>query len=435
MLFVAYSLLGLALLVGNGTLSGLPFALGSAALVVHAWVRGSRMVPWILPWLVALSAVLVLTRAPAAGGLWLWFAPLTILQAALAIAACVRPQGAGRAMLALALALYAVAGALLITRTPPPRIDVLKFQQDGAVALESGRNPYAITFPNPYTREETQRFYGDERTELRQYPYPPLSLFVTTLGHRIGGDVRWTLLAAQLGIALLLFELCIGAGHTASVALAIATLHLLHPRGLFVLEQAWTDALLAGAFLVVVLLIQQARSSWLGLALGLYIATKQYSVVALPVLFRDGRLPAKAWFEALALAGAITLPLFVWSPTDFVDDVVLCQLRQPFRADALSLPAFVAWAAGWRAPGALALIGAAAAIAFTWSRSGSDSRPSSLPLCAAIVFLSLFLCAKQAFCNYYYFAGVLILGAAALLEPADAALGTSSARRRDSPRE
>ncbi len=433
MLFVAYLLLGLALLVGNGTLSGLPFALGSAALVAHAWVRGPRVVPGILPWLVALSAALVLMRAPAAGGRWFWFAPLTILQAVLAISVYLRPHRPGRAMLALALALYAVAGALLITRTPPPRIDVLEFQQDGAVALESGRNPYAITFPNPYTTEETQRFYGDVRTELRQYPYPPLSLFVTTLGHRIGGDVRWTLLAAQLGIALLLFELCIGAGHTSSVALAIATLHLLHPRGLFVLEQAWTDALLAAAFLAIVLLIQRARTGWLGLALGLYVATKQYSVVALPVLFHGRRLPPKAWFEALALAGAITLPFFVWSPSDFVDDVVLCQLRQPFRADALSIPAFVAWATGWQAPGALAPVGAALAIALTWSRLRSDSRPSSLPLCAAIVFMSFFLCAKQGFCNYYYFAGVLILGAAALFEPGDTAPGTSSAGRRDSP--
>ncbi|MDP9000184.1 MAG: hypothetical protein M3O46_08750, partial [Myxococcota bacterium] len=132
-------------------------------------------------------------------------------------------------------------------------------------------------------------------------------------------------------------------------------------------------------------------------------------------------------------AGAITLPFFVWSPSDFVDDVVLCQLRQPFRADALSIPAFVAWATGWQAPGALAPVGAALAIALTWSRLRSDSRPSSLPLCAAIVFMSFFLCAKQGFCNYYYFAGVLILGAAALFEPGDTAPGTSSAGRRDSP--
>jgi uncharacterized membrane protein len=225
------------------------------------------------------------------------------------------------------------------------------------------------------------------------------------------------LLAAQLGIAAVLFELCRGAGHPLSTALAIASLHLLHARGLFMLEQAWTDSLPALAFLTVVLLIQRRRSRWFGVALGVYVAAKQYSVVALPLLLGHGRFAAKAWVEAMAVAIAITLPFVLWSPTDFVSDVVLFQLRQPFRPDALSLPALVAWATGWRAPGVLALVAATGALACTRSRLDAGSPQSLLPLSAALVFMTFFLFAKQAFCNYYYFVGVLILGAAALLEP------------------
>jgi hypothetical protein len=416
-LLIAYSLLGLAVLVGNGTLPGLPFAVAAAGLLVYAWVRGSRMVPWMLPWLVALNAVLVLTRAPAAGALFSLFAPLTILQAVLAIVAYLRPQFVGRAALAVALGLYAVTGAFVIARSPAPRIDVLELQQGGARDLEAGHNPYASTFPNPYSREQTRTFFGGERTELGEYPYPPLSLLATTLGHWIGGDVRWTLLAAQLCVALLLYELCRGARHGSSVALAIATLYLLHPRGLFTLEQAWTESLLACGFLTLVLLAQKQRTRWLGIALGLYVAVKQYSVIALPLLFEGRRLRARAWLDALTVASAITLPFFVWSPRDFVGDVVLFQLKQPFRPDSLSLPAFVASLTGWRAPGGLALIAAAAAFAGVRSRLGPSSPPSILPLSAAVVFVSFFLFAKQAFCNYFYFVGVLILAAAALLEP------------------
>jgi hypothetical protein len=46
--------------------------------------------------------------------------------------------------------------------------------------------------------------------------------------------------------------------------------------------------------------------------------------------------------------------------------------------------------------------------------------PSSLPGAVAFVYACFFLFAKQAFCNYYYFVAVLILAAAALLDPAEA---------------
>jgi hypothetical protein len=113
------------------------------------------------------------------------------------------------------------------------------------------------------------------------------------------------------------------------------------------------------------------------------------------------------------------LPLFVWGPHDFVKGVLLFQLRQPFRPDAMSIPAFVASVGGGRAPGVLALAGALAAGAFSWKRVSKDAPASRLPLATAFVYMAFFLCAKQAFCNYYYMIGVLVLGAVALLAPAE----------------
>ncbi len=428
-LLAAYLLLGDALLVANGTLPGLPYALAAIALILLSPKRWWQPAPRLLPWLVAIAAALVLRRTPASGWVDTAMVVLTVVQALIAIAVCVRPRLARRAVFAAALGVYAATGALLITRAPPPRIDVFDLQQGGARALEAGRNPYAEVFANPYTPEETQRFFGDQRTELREYPYPPVSLLVTTLAHRVGGDVRWVLLASQLGVAALLFALARGAGHGEPTALALATIHLLHPRGLFVLEQAWTEPLLACSFLVVLLLLRRERTRWLGVALGLFVGAKQYSVLALPLLFRDGRIPRRAWAEALLTAAAIAIPFFVWSPRDFVADVVLFQLRQPFRADAMSIPAYVAATTGWRAPGALALVGVGAAMAYGWRQVGPMASPGRLPLAVALVYAGFFLFAKQAFCNYYYLVGALILAAAALLPPIEANDAATKSKR------
>jgi hypothetical protein len=424
-LVVAYLLLGIGLLVSNGTLSGLPYGLASAVLLVVALRRDPppRLERILLPYALATCTVLTLLRGPA-GGPGMWFLlPATILLGLVGLLGCAGVAGVrwawpGRARgLGLALALYALAGGFVVAKTAAPTIDVLEIEQLGARALESGRNPYAGAYPNPYTPADTRAFFGDDRTELHEYPYPPLSLVATAIGHAVGGDARWTLLAAQLGIAWLLFALARGAGHDPGVAVGLAVLHLVHPRGLFVLEQGWTDSMAAFALLGVLLALQRGRSRWLAATIGGFLAIKQYSVLAIALLARNGRVRRRAWVEGVAAAVAVTLPFFVWGPHDFVNDVLLFQLRQPFRLDAMSVPAFVASVSGWKAPGAGALVGAGAGLAAGWGRVGHDSPPSRLPLALAAMYAGFFLFAKQAFCNYYYFVSVLVLAAAALVEP------------------
>jgi hypothetical protein len=119
---------------------------------------------------------------------------------------------------------------------------------------------------------------------------------------------------------------------------------------------------------------------------------------------------------AIAVAAATALPLFIWGPRDFVDDVLLFQLRQPLRLDAMSLPALVARLSAVRLPGALSLVGAAAAL--LWARrlprpAGEHARAAAARA-TALVYFAFFLSAKQAFCNYYYFVGALLLCACAL---------------------
>jgi uncharacterized membrane protein len=223
--------------------------------------------------------------------------------------------------------------------------------------------------------------------------------------------VRWSLLVAQLLTPVLLFCLARRYNHPPRVALGLAVLQLVHPRGALVLEQAWTESLVGSAFLLLLLaLAARARGLLGGALLGLFLASKQYSVVVLPLLLARRVVPRSYWAPALAVLAAVTVPFLVWGVADFLDDVVLFQLHQPARAEAMSLPGLLQWATGVRLPGFVAVIAAALALAFWW-RKVTDAR--LLPLAAACVYGVFFLTAKQSFCNYYYFLGIVVLAAAA----------------------
>jgi hypothetical protein len=439
---LAYVFIALAIVADNGSFNGLPFMV-AAVVVLHRVLRRGERAP-------RRGHVALLFAAFAASAWWRaaqfyftrgepsWpLVAVTLAQCGLGALVCLRPRVPARLALGASLVLFAILGAAAIHRTAVPRIDVFHLQQDGARALLAGRNPYAIpTFPNPYGADETRAYFGDARPSLSEYPYPPLSLVATPLGFAAGGDVRYALLAAQLGIAILLFVVARRSGQPPWFALALPIAHLANPRGAFVLEQSWTDALPALCF-VGVLSVRSffagprdrrpAAPGELGTALwlGLLLAVKQYGVILLPLLLhrRGPRLCTLAL--ALLIAAAVTLPLFLWDPRAFVDDVLLFQLRQPFRPDSLSLAALVARTVGWRAPGALALIAAAAAIALGWRRIAG---PRTFALVSALTFAWFFLTAKQAFCNYYYFLGVMVLSAVAARDPSAEAVAPVEAQ-------
>ncbi len=431
----AYLLLAIGLLYSDGRSSGLPLALAAAALLAVAVLRGATRPPSrrAAAALIGLCALLGAIRPPgvylAAAAPRLLLSALGIAVALPSLAGCAWPRLAPRALLAAMLALHVAAGAALIHWSPAPRIDVWTFEQQSAADLLGGRDPYRSTFENPYSAEETRAYYGASRVGRRLdcLPYPPLSVAATTAGWGIGRDVRYSVLAAQVLAALALYALARRRGHAAWLALALAGLLLTHPRGLFVVEQAWTDPLIA-AFAVLLLLGLAVPRRWAGIALGLFLAAKQYSVVALPLALSARFVPRRFWPSALAAGALFTLPLALWDLRAFVDDVALCQIRQPFRMDALSLAAPIAAWTGVQAPGALAFLVAAGALAVVWRRlqGGVEGLAQGM----AVAYFSFFLTAKQAFCNYYYFVGVLLLAVAATAAPAAEAPSDAARKER-----
>lgn len=343
-----------------------------------------------------------------------------------------------RRLSVLAIVGTALTFAYLLRHAPSPRIDVFGLQQRGAELLLAGQNPYSALYPNPYDPVETTEFFGRWVAALDHYPYPPLSLLLSTVSFRLTGDVRWLFLLSHLAIGAALYRLGGrrpgAAGAIEDRGLLLLCLHLLHPCGFLVVEQAWTEPLLAVAVALWLLGRGCARegagkvaagSRRLvsdGLLLGLALACKQYGVLLL-LPFASPALSAHvspAWLRPYRfrwlLLGLLPLalsylPFFLWQPGDFIEDVVLFQLRQPFRAEALSLPALFHALSDIKLPGATAAIGLLLPLWFFARR-----RPPRLPagtagylLLISLQIFGFFATAKQAFCNYYYFLGVVLL--------------------------
>lgn len=332
---------------------------------------------------------------------------------------------ARRAWFPALLVTYAALGLWLIEASPRPRIDVMTVFREALGALARLESPYSISFPNIY---DNDALYGaglvvNGRVQFG-FPYPPLSLLMTAPGHALGGDVRYTELAALLAGAA-----AIGYCVRGRVAPLAAAGLLFTPRTFFVLEQAWTESLVicwaglavfAASRAAPVPTVARRRPTLRPLALGLLVAVKQHLVVALLLarwLRRPHESPGTTLWIALGACGVaaiVTLPFFLWDPDGMWRSVVTLQLREPFRADSLSLPSHFA-RQGWK-PTAEGLLWAPVAalttgLLLTWWRL--PRTPAGFATGLGMTFLLLFLCSKKAFCNYYFLVIALLMAGVA----------------------
>ena len=311
-----------------------------------------------------------------------------------------------RPLMATILVAFSLVALMAVWRNwKDPGIDVFMFQQMGASGLLHGQDPFSLRFPSLYPPGTA--YYGpgvvDANNQLTfGFPYPPLSLLMVLPGYIIGGDCR----IADVAAIAATVGLMAAAGSTRFAGL-ISMLFLLTPRVFFVIQRSWTEALLALTFSAVMFCALRWRAA-LPYALGLFFATKQYTVLAVPLVWLLLEEP-RSWKKlavVLAVGGLVALvisvPFYLWNPREFYRAVVLWQFQQPMRQDALS---YLVWfhENHPRIPIPLwsPFLVVVPVIAFGLWRC--PRTPAGFAAAVTLVFVAFFAVNKQAFCNYYYF--------------------------------
>jgi hypothetical protein len=143
-------------------------------------------------------------------------------------------------------------------------------------------------------------------------------------------------------------------------------------------------------------------------ALGLFLSTKQYTILTIPLLplLIEGphhwRTLRNILFKAGLVVAAINLPFLIWNFHEFFRALVLFQFLQGFRNDALSYLVLIKQNyPNVTLPVWISLLPLVVVIPLSLRRLASS--PAGFAAAVTVVYLFFFAFNKQAFCNYYYF--------------------------------
>jgi len=308
---------------------------------------------------------------------------------------------ARRIFIPLLLATYFISGIVLLRTSKPPFIDVYEISELACQAISHGISPYATTLPAG--RRDPSWYPAGSTVNGRiqyGYPYTPLDLAVEYPGYLLAGDLRFGLLLSMTIAGALLAYSAPGPLPAAAVGIL-----LLSPKNYFCVQQAWVDPISICALAAVVFCANR-KPKWIGIALGLLLASKQDMILALPAALLLLPRPVR-WGDAIRLCGCalavamlITLPIFLWNPQAFWHSAIQRHLASSFRADSLNFAAW--WVNNGHAQPPIGVAFAAAAVAML-ALFRAPRTPAGFALGVAVIYLCFFGAANQAFCNYYVF--------------------------------
>jgi hypothetical protein len=292
---------------------------------------------------------------------------------------------------------------------PGPKIDTFTFQRDASTSLIHGINPYGSTQANIFDDFHTPLFYAPGMVVngrvLVGFQYPPITLLWILPGYLLG-DVRFSYILAIILSALFAFLICPNAR-----GLWIAAALLLSPVTYLVEYLCWTEPLVLMALSVSVYAAVKNKW-WLAIAIGLFLSTKQYNFLTLPLLgLLVHPFTWKAYWrlavKSTAIALATVLPFALWNFRGLWHDLVLFHLKQPFRQDAVSFAVPFPW---------MLKLGPVLLLVFiTWAVWKAKASPVTFAACYGVALMLFVIANKQAFTNYYFLIGnVFFLAAAAI---------------------
>lgn len=350
------------------------------------------------------------------------------------------------------IAIAAVARVLMLFSTPVPRIDVFVSQTYGAWGLLKGRNVYQMEFPSPYiplrVRDESrapqsipvfdkrlpydyktapwykealqrkaefaERFGYELKLSFDHYGYPPAVLYGNFLSWHLFKDVRALWLICDLLAALCIYLVArrMNPRPEQRRFCELVTLAFLFlPRTLFVLEQSWTEPLVLASLGGLAAAMAYRRGPALsGPMLGLWLSSKQYVALGIPLILKLRRLRLSAWVGAIALGVVLVLPFAIWDFGALWHDVFGFFLKSDPRVDALSIYGALA-RQGWETPWWVVVPVWLGGLAFfTWRMRRTLA---GWLFSTACIWLFFFMLGKQAFMNYFHLIAFTLLLAVA----------------------
>jgi hypothetical protein len=308
-------------------------------------------------------------------------------------------------------------------------IDVFQEVQGATSALINGHNPYTPVFSVFLDQQNGHVLYGSG-----SFCYGPM-IVLLSIPSRLLGDVRLTVVALNLAILVAVLVWARRAGHSGRMTRLITALWVASPFVPFMVLSEWTDSFCV-AGLAWWLVLRERHRSWATAALTIGLASKpSVLLVMVPLVFwmRDVRREV-IW--AAAATAVIVAPFALWTGLpQFVYDTVGVFADLPIRHDGLTVDGVASILGHAFVPGALLVVGIAAAVALFTLRRPRDY--GSLLAAGAGLLIAVCLFGKQAFLNYYYIGGMALLftigaGTLAPREPLVSLLdtGMSALRRR-----
>ena len=283
-------------------------------------------------------------------------------------------------------------------------LDIYRSHEAAADALAAGDNPYTDA-----VRVLDGSPNADDGAVIEGYPYPPITLVVFSLGDWLGGDPEMaTVLAIVGGLAL-----AAGAFGSKSPALLVLVVLAATPTLRWIVWSGATEPV-SFALLVVAVCLWQRRPVAAALTLGLALATKQYLVMLVPLVFLMDERPWRRSWIAVGVAGSTLLPALLAGPRAFWHTLVE-------RPHGSRLPARHAVDLGCprsarvenRRPDAVVMVVAVVIVTWAFARSLPEATPSALLGGSAIVLSATFLL-SLAFTNYWWLVQWLTAGATLL---------------------
>lgn len=281
-------------------------------------------------------------------------------------------------------------GVAMIVSSPKPAIDVWYMLQAATKGLSGGHNFYTIQWNSHLPLEVSNRFGYLPGTALILWPF-----------HTAFGDVRYGLLAATIGSALILTRL-----RSSNALIFVPCLLLLSPLELFGIEQSWVDPLLLFAVCVTAFLVVRDHPNWAVVTFAVALSSKQTAWLLLPLALFWRGFGWRRTLVASAAAGTFALPWVVASPHAFVKGVSYYVER----ADSLSVPA-AALRHGVHLGFLFTLMFTAGAVVLAIWRLRMDA--ADFLLAAAFVLATFNLTGREAFFNEWSLASGLIVAALA----------------------